>query len=54
LNGDALYTANLGFLHAKPEEADRTVVCLKGFLLPKLPIRPSKWLTVRLLDGRLA
>jgi len=29
------------------------VVCLKGFLLPKLPIRPSKWLTVRLLTAGL-
>jgi sugar lactone lactonase YvrE len=35
LKGDMLCTANLGFLHAKPEEADRTVVCMKGFALPK-------------------
>jgi sugar lactone lactonase YvrE len=35
LKGDVLCTANLGFLHAKPEEADRTVVCMKGFSLPK-------------------
>jgi sugar lactone lactonase YvrE len=35
LKGDVLCTANLGFLHAKPEEADRTVVCMKGFPLPK-------------------
>ena len=33
--GDVLCTANLGFTHAKPEEADRTVVCMKGFPLPK-------------------
>ena len=31
LKGDVLCTANLGFTHAKPEEADRTVVCMKGF-----------------------
>jgi hypothetical protein len=30
LKGDVLCTANLGFTHAKPEEADRTVVCMKG------------------------
>jgi len=35
LKGDVLCTANLGFVHAKPEEADRTVVCMKGFPLPK-------------------
>jgi hypothetical protein len=35
LKGDVLCTANLGFTHAKPEEADRTVVCVKGFPLPK-------------------
>jgi hypothetical protein len=35
LKGDVLCTANLGFVHAKPEEADRTVVCTKGFPLPK-------------------
>ncbi len=35
LKGDVLCTANLGFTHAKPEEADRTVVCMKGFPLPK-------------------
>jgi hypothetical protein len=33
--GDVLCTANLGFTHAKPEEADRTVVCMKGFPVPK-------------------
>jgi sugar lactone lactonase YvrE len=33
--GDVLCTANLGFAHAKPEEADRTVVCMKGFPVPK-------------------
>ena len=35
LKGNVLCTANLGFLHTKPEEADRTVVCMKGFSLPK-------------------
>jgi len=35
LEGDILCTANLGFTHPKPEEADRTVVCMKGFPLPK-------------------
>ena len=35
LKGDVLCTANLGFAHSKPEEADRTVVCMKGFPLPK-------------------
>ena len=35
LKGDVLCRANLGFTHAKPEEADRTVVCMKGFPLPK-------------------
>jgi hypothetical protein len=35
LKGDVLCTANLGFLRSKPEQADRTVVCMKGFSLPK-------------------
>ena len=35
MKGDVLCTANLGFTHATPEEADRTVVCMKGFPLPK-------------------
>ena len=35
LKGDVLCTANLGIAHAKPEEADRTVVCMKGFPVPK-------------------
>ena len=35
LKGDVLCTANLGLTHAKPGEADRTVVCMKGFPLPK-------------------
>lgn len=35
LKGDVLCTANLGFTHKKPEEADRTVVCMKGFPVPK-------------------
>ncbi len=36
LKGDVLCTANLGYAHAKPEEADRTVVCMKGFPVPKI------------------
>jgi sugar lactone lactonase YvrE len=35
LKGDVLCTADLGFTHTKPEEADRTVVCMKGFPVPK-------------------
>ena len=35
LKGDVLCTANLGYTHPKPEDADRTVVCMKGFLVPK-------------------
>jgi len=35
LKGDVLCTANLGFAHAKPEEADRTVVCMTGFPVPQ-------------------
>ena len=35
LKGDVLCTANLGFTHAKPADADRTVVCMSGFPLPK-------------------
>lgn len=35
LRGDVLCTANLGFSHARPEDADRTVVCMKGFAVPK-------------------
>lgn len=35
LKGDILCTANLGFTHATPAEADRTVVCMSGFPLPK-------------------
>jgi sugar lactone lactonase YvrE len=34
LRGDVLCTANLGFAHTRLEEAERTVVCMKGFLLP--------------------
>jgi sugar lactone lactonase YvrE len=36
LKGDVLCTANLGFTHARPEDADRTVVCIKGFPVPRL------------------
>ena len=35
LRGDVLCTANLGFTHLKPEQGDRTVVCMKGFPVPK-------------------
>lgn len=35
LRGDVLCTANLGFSHARADEAARTVVCMKGFDLPK-------------------
>ena len=35
LKGDVLCTAYLGFTHARPEEADRTVVCMKGFPVPE-------------------
>ena len=35
MKGDMLCTANLGYSHPKPEEADRTVVCMKGFAVPK-------------------
>jgi sugar lactone lactonase YvrE len=35
LKGDVLRTANFGFIHEKPEEANRTVVCMKGFPVPK-------------------
>jgi len=35
MKGEVLCTANLGFVHAKPEDADRTVVCMKGFAVPK-------------------
>jgi sugar lactone lactonase YvrE len=35
LRGDVLCTANLGFTHARTEDADRTVVCMKGFPTPK-------------------
>ena len=35
LKGNVLCTANLGYIHSKPEEADRTVVCMTGFPVPK-------------------
>ena len=35
LKGDVLCTANLGLAHSKPQDADRTVVCMQGFPLPK-------------------
>jgi hypothetical protein len=35
LKGEVLCTANLGFSHARLEEADRTVVCMKGFPVAK-------------------
>lgn len=35
VEGDTLCTANLGFAHTNPKDADRTVVCMKGYPLPK-------------------
>ncbi len=35
LKGDVLCTSNFGFAHSKSEDADRTVVCIKGFPVPK-------------------
>jgi sugar lactone lactonase YvrE len=35
LRGDVLCAANFGFAHQKLEEASRTVVCMKGFPVPK-------------------
>ena len=35
LKGDVLCTANFGFIHEKLEEANRTVVCMKDFPVPK-------------------
>jgi sugar lactone lactonase YvrE len=35
LKGDVLCTSNSGFAHSKSEDADRTVVCMKGFPVPK-------------------
>jgi len=35
LKGDVLCTANLGLAHPKPQDADRTVVCMRGFPLPR-------------------
>jgi sugar lactone lactonase YvrE len=35
LKGDVLCAANFGFAHQKLEEASRTVVCMKGFSVPK-------------------
>lgn len=35
LKGGILCTTNLGFTHATPAEADRTVVCMQGFAVPK-------------------
>jgi sugar lactone lactonase YvrE len=35
LKGDTLCTANLGYFHPKPEQPDRTVVCMTGFSVPK-------------------
>jgi sugar lactone lactonase YvrE len=34
LKGGVLCTANFGLMHPKAEEADRTVVCMKGFSVP--------------------
>ena len=35
LKGDVLCTSNSGFAHSKPQDADRTVVCMKGFSVPQ-------------------
>jgi sugar lactone lactonase YvrE len=35
LKDDVLCTSNSGFAHSKSEDADRTVVCMKGFSVPK-------------------
>jgi sugar lactone lactonase YvrE len=35
LKGDVLCAANFGFIHDKTEDANRTVVCMKGFPVPK-------------------
>lgn len=35
LRGDVLCTSNEGFIHQNPEKADRTVVCMRGFPVPK-------------------
>jgi sugar lactone lactonase YvrE len=35
LKGNVLCTANLGVSHVRPEEADRSIVCMKGFPTPK-------------------
>jgi sugar lactone lactonase YvrE len=35
LKGDVLCTSNFGFAHSKSEDADRTVVCMNGFTVPK-------------------
>ncbi len=35
VKGDMLCTANLGEAHAAPADADRTVVCMNGFPLPR-------------------
>jgi hypothetical protein len=34
LRDGVLYTANLGFEHDSPEQADRTIVAIKGFPKP--------------------
>src|ERR1700683_4065809 len=35
VKGDVLCTANLGFAHKTPAEADKTVVCMRGFVRPE-------------------
>ncbi len=35
IKGDVLCTANLGFAHKTPAEADKTVVCMSGFERPE-------------------
>jgi sugar lactone lactonase YvrE len=34
-HGDVLCVANLGYSHPKPAQAERTLVCMSGFPLPK-------------------
>lgn len=44
MKGDVLCTANFGFTHyLKIQDADRTVVCMKGFTPPKKTLRYWPW-----------
>jgi len=33
--GEVLCTANLGYRHREPADAERTVVCMSGFFRPE-------------------